>query len=400
VVAYCVSVDDDISDNQVSSRRAAPQKLLGGLALACFTLACGLTLYNNLAGDRVDDIVTPPKVTIVTAQPAAPTVAAQRATATKAAKPDYLIAPRADAALLERGAAMPPATFSAERPVKLALHAFRPDVAPARAAASVPLPTPRPADLAPLTTGSIPIQASREKTATASVSLGPFEKLFGKRENGPELAYAPADGGVTSSGASKPAGKLALNDGYSAIYDITGRTVHLPDGSKLEAHSGLGPKMDDPRHVNVRMHGATPPHVYDLAPREALFHGVEALRLHPVGGAEAIHGRTGLLTHTYLLGPNGDSNGCISFKDYDAFLRAYKAGKVKRMIVVASLDNPQFDLALLDRPIAKRATTRTYSLASEAELTRIEDDRYALVLSEARASRTSSSARSFSSLPE
>jgi hypothetical protein len=69
------------------------------------------------------------------------------------------------------------------------------------------------------------------------------------------------------------------------------------------------------------------------------------------------------------------------------------------MIVVASLDNPQFDLALLDRAPAKRAT-RAYSLASEAELTRIEDDRYALVLSEARASRTSSSARSFSSLPE
>ena len=42
--------------------------------------------------------------------------------------------------------------------------------------------------------------------------------------------------------------------------------------------------MDDPRHVNVRMHGATPPHVYDLIPREALFHGVQALRLIPVGG--------------------------------------------------------------------------------------------------------------------
>ena len=78
------------------------------------------------------------------------------------------------------------------------------------------------------------------------------------------------------------------------------------------------------------MHGATPPHVYDLVPREALFHGVEALRLIPVGGEGAIFGRTGLLTHTYLLGPNGDSNGCVSFKDYDAFLRAYKNGKVKR----------------------------------------------------------------------
>ena len=69
------------------------------------------------------------------------------------------------------------------------------------------------------------------------------------------------------------------------------------------------------------------------------------------------------------------------------------------MIVVASLDDPQFDLALLDRPPARRAT-RTYSLASEAELTRIEDDRYALVLNAARASRTSSSARSFNSSPE
>src|SRR5688500_19320824 len=85
------------------------------------------------------------------------------------------------------------------------------------------------------------------------------------------------------------------------------------------------------------MHGATPPHVYDLAPREALFHGVEALRMHPVGGSEAIFGRTGLLTHSYLLGPNGDSNGCVSFKDYDKFLTAFQNGEVKRLVVVTSL---------------------------------------------------------------
>ena len=63
------------------------------------------------------------------------------------------------------------------------------------------------------------------------------------------------------------------------------------------------------------MRGVTPPHIYDLAPREALFHGVPALRLKPVGGEEAIYGRSGLLAHTYMLGPNGDSNGCVSFKD-------------------------------------------------------------------------------------
>jgi hypothetical protein len=37
-----------------------------------------------------------------------------------------------------------------------------------------------------------------------------------------------------------------------------------------------------------------------------------------------------------MLGPNGDSNGCVSFRDYGAFLRAYKQGKVKRLVVVAS----------------------------------------------------------------
>jgi hypothetical protein len=337
VVAYCVSVDDDISDNQVSSRRAAPQKLLGSLALACFALACGLTLYNNLAGDRVDDIVTPPKVTIVTARAAAPvTVAAQRAAPAKPARPDYLTAPRFDGALLDRSAAMPPVTFSSDRPVKLPLHAFRLDAppAPARIVASVPLPTPRPADLAPLTTASIPTRAPRETIATGAVSQGPFDQLFGRRDTDLTMAYAPTDGGISNK--SQPMGRGPTNDNFTAVYDITARIVYLPDGTTLEAHSGLRDKMDDPRHVHVKMHGATPPHTYNLVPREALFHGVEAVRLIPVGGEDAIFGRTGLLAHSYLLGPNGDSNGCVSFKDYDAFLRAYKQGKIKRLIVVAS----------------------------------------------------------------
>ena len=68
------------------------------------------------------------------------------------------------------------------------------------------------------------------------------------------------------------------------------------------------------------MRGVTPPHMYELTPREALFHGVPALRLNPVGGEETIYGRSGLLAHTFMLGPNGDSNGCVSFRDYNAFL--------------------------------------------------------------------------------
>ena len=36
-----------------------------------------------------------------------------------------------------------------------------------------------------------------------------------------------------------------------------------------------------------------------------------------------------------MLGPNGDSNGCVSVKDYDAFLRAYENGQISRLMVVA-----------------------------------------------------------------
>ena len=120
-----------------------------------------------------------------------------------------------------------------------------------------------------------------------------------------------------------------------AVYDISARVVYMPNGEKLEAHSGLRDKLDDPRHVHVRMRGATPPGVYDLREREKLFHGVRALRLNPVGGSAAVHGRTGLLAHTYMLGPKGDSNGCLVFKNYDRFLQAYLKGEVKRLVVVA-----------------------------------------------------------------
>ena len=41
------------------------------------------------------------------------------------------------------------------------------------------------------------------------------------------------------------------------------------------------------------MRGVTPPHLYDLKPRETLFHGVPALRLNPIGGDEAIYGTIG-----------------------------------------------------------------------------------------------------------
>ena len=120
----------------------------------------------------------------------------------------------------------------------------------------------------------------------------------------------------------------------TAVYDISAHTVYLPDGRRLEAHSGYGDLLDDPNHADVRMRGVTPPDVYDLSEREAPFHGVRALRLTPLDESK-VFGRAGLLAHSYMLGPNGDSNGCVSFRDYDAFLQAYLNGEVKRLVVVA-----------------------------------------------------------------
>lgn len=134
------------------------------------------------------------------------------------------------------------------------------------------------------------------------------------------------------------------DDGRTAIYDITARTVYLPSGRRLEAHSGLGDFMDSPRHVHVRMRGATPPNVYNLTLRERPFHGVRAIRLNPLDGSR-MYGRAGILAHSYMLGPNGQSNGCVSFRDYPEFLNAYLRGEISRLAVVERLESPPGRLA-------------------------------------------------------
>lgn len=119
-----------------------------------------------------------------------------------------------------------------------------------------------------------------------------------------------------------------------AVYDISAAKVYMPDGSVLEAHSGIGEMADDPRYISVKMRGPTPPHTYNLKLREKRFHGVEALRMLPVDGKNR-NGRDGILAHSYLLrGGRAESHGCVAFKDYDRFLRAFKQGKVKQLVVV------------------------------------------------------------------
>jgi hypothetical protein len=135
-----------------------------------------------------------------------------------------------------------------------------------------------------------------------------------------------------------PSGPLDA-DSHTAIYDIAAHRVYMPNGQRLEAHSGFGSYLDDPRYVSEKDRGPTPPNVYDLSLREELFHGVRAVRLTPVGNGN-MFGRDGMLAHTYMLGPNGQSNGCVSFSDYPAFLNAVLSGEVSRLVVVEHLANP------------------------------------------------------------
>lgn len=214
---------------------------------------------------------------------------------------------------------------------------------PAPKFASIPLPSPKPAprvtqvatvvDNPPVAPASLAKRtfADRKNEAFAA-ARNIFEKLFGKPAP-VALAYANAEDHDTDA----PGLVGGRYDRYTAVYDISARMVYLPNGTQLEAHSGLGSMLDDPRYASQRMRGVTPPTVYDLHERESLFHGVRALRLIPEDESK-VFGRSGLLAHTYMLGPNGDSNGCVSFKEYDRFLHAYLNHEIKRLAVVAHLD--------------------------------------------------------------
>jgi hypothetical protein len=193
------------------------------------------------------------------------------------------------------------------------------------AVAAVPLPRSRPAEAN--------VESKNGVAAAQPDNRTLLQKLSDLFPAPIELASLGSDGGLFRSG---PDLTSLGYDSTTAVYDISARAVYLPNGAKLEAHSGYGNLMDDPGHVNERMVGATPPNVYELKPRERLFHGVQALRMIPVGDGDML-GRSGLLTHSFMLGPNGDSNGCVSIRDYDKFLSAFNNGEIKRLVVVPSL---------------------------------------------------------------
>lgn len=369
-----------------SSRKMTAQNVLGAIVIGCVVLA-GWTVYNNIFAASVYPTVgssgydepvikRAPKVALREAdeairetfallpdrlQVAAPishemfnerfaaaatqgveSNAASAAPATKVAEVKETVKPTVVARVAEVLKPLNPAKVAERVADKVA------DVAKGKRATDAPvqLASADPAQIVPAHEAKPKSFVDRAKAAVMSIT-GPrqsmVEKLWGKRESsGGLLAYASADASVTSAIAPREQnpmfGGAPPYERDTAVYDITAKTVYLPDGTKLEAHSGLGSNLDDPRSQRVRMRGVTPPHIYMLKPREALFHGVPALRLTPIGGENAIYGRDGLLAHTFMLGPNGDSNGCVSFKDYYAFLDAYRNKGIRKLAVLARVE--------------------------------------------------------------
>jgi Protein of unknown function (DUF2778) len=361
------------NNHRRSARKASSYRLLGSAAVASLVLGCAWTVYANIFAAGVYPSLSSSNfdAPVIKRSPSVAAIRVVPLTANKVADAFADLAPAVSAPAVSSPTVVASAStltfedrFAASAPQGVApqpqlaslppanrqVAAVTPPPQPDRqVAALAPTPAPRAAEPKPAKGASVRDMAQRAKAIVMAAAAPPekpsvFERLFGKlQSSGATLAYASADVSSTSSLGSTSqniaqSGTVPLYDRQTAVYDISAHVVYLPDGTKLEAHSGLGSELDNPRSANVRMRGVTPPHLYDLKPRESLFHGVAALRLNPVGGEEAIFGRAGLLAHTYMLGPNGDSNGCVSFKDYNAFLQAYRNGEVKRLAVVAKLD--------------------------------------------------------------
>ncbi len=187
-----------------------------------------------------------------------------------------------------------------------------------------------------------PLPTSRPQTAAKALEAMAVAKLTkpGRRAPAEEaeepastvLAYARPDNPVKPIAPVAPMPNLGTKK--VAIYDITNGVVHMPNGTKLEAHSGIGKMRDNPKYTHVKMKGPTPPGTYKLSMREKPFHGVAAIRLTSVDGKHP-QNRTGLLAHTYLLRSRpGDSHGCVAFKHYDKFLAAFRRGEITHMVIV------------------------------------------------------------------
>ena len=181
--------------------------------------------------------------------------------------------------------------------------------------------------------------AGRGNALAAIASVAPQKPGKADNDKPTVLAFAKPNNPMREEPASpsSPAPKWPGIGTKVAIYDISNGVVYMPNGTKLEAHSGIGSMRDNPKFTHVKMRGPTPPGTYKLSMRESLFHGVAAIRLTPTDGKPP-QGRTGLLAHSYLLRVRGDSHGCVAFAEYDRFLKAFQRGEITHMIIVPKWD--------------------------------------------------------------
>lgn len=193
-----------------------------------------------------------------------------------------------------------------------------------------------------------PLPVFRPRTITAAkpekpnalaaiAAIAPQKPARSRNDDEPTaLAFAKPDNPMR-----EPSGRSAPSwpgiGAKVAVYDISAGVVHMPNGTKLEAHSGIGKMRDNPAYTHVKMKGPTPPGTYRLSMREKLFHGVAAIRLTPTDGVAPL-GRTGLLAHSFLLRVRGDSHGCVAFAEYDRFLKAFQRGEITHMVIVPKYD--------------------------------------------------------------
>jgi hypothetical protein len=59
-----------------------------------------------------------------------------------------------------------------------------------------------------------------------------------------------------------------------------------------------------------------------------------------------------------MLGPKGESNGCVVFKNYNAFLQAFQNGQIKRLIVVDNLNQTSKVTLTVDQDLTAQPSIR------------------------------------------
>lgn len=197
-----------------------------------------------------------------------------------------------------------------------------------------------------------PRKPAAEKPAKSTTIVRSRNKVLAYASPNLEDKKKAKSGGLLANLFSGDGGKSSKKSILSnrrsgvAIYDISAAVVHMPNGEKLEAHSGLGHMKDNPKYAHRRMKGPTPPNVYNLRMREKRYHGVEAIRMLPTNH-KMMKGRDGILAHTSLVRGTNGSHGCVAFKNYDKFLKAFKRGEVKKIVVVPRMSEAKTYLAML-----------------------------------------------------